>query len=128
MYIFFIASVETVVMMGNFYLFQARFLLFKVNPTMTHNNMYAWGGVSSFVILNIEVTVHYVLIAVYCCKLSDTVSSKYYARNLTRFCVFNHIYPGYKYDSVLHIRRDERENIGGNFQYFYISTNVMAPH
>ena len=33
-------------MMPIFVLFQARFLLFKVNPTMTHNNMYAWGGVS----------------------------------------------------------------------------------
>lgn len=25
--------------------FQARFLLSKVNPSQTHNNMYAWGQV-----------------------------------------------------------------------------------
>ena len=31
------------------YLFQARFLLSKVNPSQTHNNMYAYGGVSTIV-------------------------------------------------------------------------------
>lgn len=34
-----------------FFLFhQARFLLSKVNPSQTHNNMYAWGQVSALVI------------------------------------------------------------------------------
>lgn len=30
-------------------LHQARFLLSKVNPSQTHNNMYAWGQVSVLV-------------------------------------------------------------------------------
>lgn len=30
---------------------QARFLLSKVNPSQTHNNMYAWGQVSALVII-----------------------------------------------------------------------------
>lgn len=32
-------------------LFQARFLLSKVNPSQTHNNMYAYGGVSKTTII-----------------------------------------------------------------------------
>lgn len=33
------------ILLNFFYLLQARFLLSKVNPSQTHNNMYAYGGV-----------------------------------------------------------------------------------
>lgn len=32
---------------------QARFLLSKVNPSQTHNNMYSYGGVSIFLLVSI---------------------------------------------------------------------------
>ena len=48
-----------------FVLFQARFLLFKVNPTMTHNNMYAWGGVSIIVYSYFYIIIHTMLYPIY---------------------------------------------------------------
>lgn len=39
-------------------LFQARFLLSKVNPSQTHNNMYAYGGVSDKALNKLDIANH----------------------------------------------------------------------
>lgn len=64
---------------------QARFLLSKVNPSQTHNNMYSFGGVSimfSFAANSVYVSIKHALVAIFdlACTIMifyKNVSTKY---------------------------------------------------
>jgi len=67
---------------------QARFLLSKVNPSQTHNNMYAWGQVSAVYLTDTRTFPLWGILLVYCNELLLYNYVNVFFSNIHRHCLY----------------------------------------